>query len=266
MLLEARHAAHATELRRLVATLPIEPGDHVLDVPCGPGFFTRCLAELVGPGGRVTAADVDHRILHHGRLERPVAGPEPAVSFLAADAAVLPFGDGTFDAAWCAHSLISLPDPVAALNEIRRVVRPGGAVGIVENDVFHDVLLPWPPDLELAVCRAERAAHANRARKPSELHAGRYLSSLIAEAGLSLDHRRTWAVDRSAPLNPADELFATLYLRDLWERVRNELPAVERRTLARLVDPGHPSFLPRQLHFFMTCLDVLVVAHGSRPG
>lgn len=258
-LFDSRHVAQASELRRLVSALPIGPGCRVLDVPCGDGFFARGLAEAVRPTGQVAAVDLNSRILREYVPRNVEGAPVPVRSYVA-DAMALPFRDGSFDAAWCAHSLISLPDPAKALLEMRRVVRRGGAVGILENDVFHDILLPWPPDLELSLCRAEREFCRQQGRSATELHKGRQLGRIVTDAGLQLVNRQTYAVDRDAPLSTADERFVTLYLQGLWQRVRGFLPVRNRDTLARLIDPDGKDFLPHQPHFAMTCLDVLAIA------
>src|SRR5207248_8224395 len=115
--------------------------------------------------------------------------------FVTADAYKLPFDDDRFDLVWCAQSLISLRDPVEALKEMRRVVRPGGAVAILEDDQFHRVLVNWPVDLELDVQRA--AAEATRARYGSRTgrSPARRLVRLFREAGL----RPRWKKAFAAP-------------------------------------------------------------------
>jgi len=237
-LLQARHIAHDRELRRLVEGAPIREGARVVDVACGDGFFTEALGERVGSGGLVAAVDVDRAVFQRGRAHRALLGPERRAHFYQADAAALPFAENTFDAAWCAHSLISIPDPQAALCEMRRVVRPDGLVALVENDVLHDVILPWPAELELAVGRAEEEAYRNRHRSPRRLHIARRLGEMVHGAGLELIRRTTYPVDRRAPLNPNDERFVTLYLQGIWQRVNGYLSAGHRHELQGLVDPG----------------------------
>jgi SAM-dependent methyltransferase len=67
----------------------------------------------------------------------------------------VPFDDDTFDLVWCAQSLCSLPDPFESVRMLRRVVRPGGTLAVLENDTPHHVLLPWSVEGELAVQEAE---------------------------------------------------------------------------------------------------------------
>ena len=112
-LLTARHEAHGDTFREAVADLPLRPEDAVLDVAVGDGFFTDLLSRRC-PRGRVVAVDVDDgflRLADDAYVDRRRAG------LVAGDGYALPFGEGTFDLVWCAHSLRSLPDAVAAVAE-----------------------------------------------------------------------------------------------------------------------------------------------------
>jgi ubiquinone/menaquinone biosynthesis C-methylase UbiE len=88
----------------------------------------------------VVAVDLSHNYLE---LARRATRPTPGrVGFVAGRLEALPFDDDTFDLVWCAQSLYSLPEPVEALRQMRRVVRPGGVVAVLENDTLHQVILP----------------------------------------------------------------------------------------------------------------------------
>src|SRR4051795_13349747 len=77
----------------LVALVAPAPGERVLDVACGTGAVTRLLVERVAPGGSVTGLDLS------GPMLGVAAGRVPGASFVAGDAASLPFGDASFEAA-----------------------------------------------------------------------------------------------------------------------------------------------------------------------
>src|SRR5262245_57294893 len=111
----AFHRAFAPELRQALRGLPLNGSGLVLDVPCGAGWYTRWLARRLADGGRVVAADLSADYLKRAaRTVRPVID---RVGLVQADAYRLPFADGSFDLVWSAQSMISLPDPVAALRE-----------------------------------------------------------------------------------------------------------------------------------------------------
>jgi arsenite methyltransferase len=107
--------------------LNIPLGEIALDVGCGPGTFTASLARAAGPGGLALGVDISEPML--ARAVRAAAGPQ--VGFLRADAQRLPFRDETVDAVLAIAVLQLIPDPVVALAEIARVLRPGGQLAAV---------------------------------------------------------------------------------------------------------------------------------------
>lgn len=136
----------------------LHPGLRLLDVGCGPGTITADLAALVAPGP-VVAVDAAAGILAEARRTVDARNLDN-VTFEQADAAALPYPDGHFDVVHAHQVLQHLPDPVAALRELRRVCRPGGVVAARDADYGGFV---WTPpdavldrwlDLYLAVARA----------------------------------------------------------------------------------------------------------------
>ncbi|MGH3636718.1 class I SAM-dependent methyltransferase [Mycobacterium sp.] len=120
--------------RRLLAAwqhpvewLNIPPGGVALDVGSGPGTVTASLARAAGPGGLALGVDISEPML--ARAVRAESGPR--VGFIRADAQRLPLRDDTVDAAVSIAVLQLIPDPVAALSEIARVLRPGGRLAVM---------------------------------------------------------------------------------------------------------------------------------------
>jgi SAM-dependent methyltransferase len=98
----------------LVGAAGVAPGQAVLDVACGTGVVARAAADRMGGHGRVAGADLNEGMLAvAGRLR-------PDIEWHRADAADLPFADGSFDAVLCQSALMFFPDQVRALRE-----RPG---------------------------------------------------------------------------------------------------------------------------------------------
>lgn len=105
----------------LVERARLGPGMDVLDVACGTGFAARHAREAVGSTGRVVGVDINPQMV---AMARRVTGLE--VREASADQTGLP--TESFDVVLCQQSLQFLPDPAAALSEMRRVLRPGGRV------------------------------------------------------------------------------------------------------------------------------------------
>jgi ubiquinone/menaquinone biosynthesis C-methylase UbiE len=97
----------------------------VLDVACGTGLISFRAASAVGTDGAVVGTDISGEMVETAR--RGAGLRELAnVTFERADAEALPLPDAAFDAAVCALGLMYFPDPVRALCEMRRLLRPGG--------------------------------------------------------------------------------------------------------------------------------------------
>ena len=119
----------ADEKRIARLLMGLGPGDGVLDVACGPGNFSRDFARAVGDDGMVVGVDASRPMLERAVRETRDAGLGN-LCFVFADAAALPFRDASFDAACCFAALNLFPDPYRALDEMRRVLAPGGRVAL----------------------------------------------------------------------------------------------------------------------------------------
>lgn len=115
-----------TSARDLLDLIPPAVGDEALDVACGTGAVARLVAERVAPTGRVVGLDMDPAMQAVGRT----VVTHPNVTWLTADGLRLPFAQGVFDLVFCQQGLQFLSDRLQALREMRRVLRPGGRLGI----------------------------------------------------------------------------------------------------------------------------------------
>jgi SAM-dependent methyltransferase len=115
--------------RLLLDTVSPERGQTVLDVACGPGTVTRLAAQRVGPTGSVTGCDLSPAMLELARSKSFIDGSAP-IEYLERPADALGVPDDVFDLVTCQQGLQFFPDRGAALAEMRRVLRPGGKIGI----------------------------------------------------------------------------------------------------------------------------------------
>ncbi|MFK0044456.1 methyltransferase domain-containing protein [Streptomyces sp. NPDC090741] len=159
----------------------LRPGMSVLDVGCGPGTITADLAELVAPGGRVTAVDAARDVLEQAAEYVRERGPADAVTFATADVHALDFPDDSFDVVHAHQVLQHVGDPVQALREMRRVCRPGGIVAARDADYAAMTWYPAEPGLDEWLGLYRRVARANG----GEPDAGRRLLSWARAAGFT---------------------------------------------------------------------------------
>lgn len=262
--LDAYHEAFAPELEAMIRRLPIREGDRVLEAACGDGTYSPWLARRAGASGRVVAFDVLPAYLRKAGERIARSGEDGRAHLVAASIDRPPFAPGSFDAAWCAQSLFSLPEPLTAVRQVARLVRPGGLVAFLEDDTLHQVLLPWPVEVELAVRNAQWRKLRDQAAHPSKFYVGRRLVGLFLRAGLVDVRVDTTASDRVAPLDDAARRFLESYLADLADRVGPDLAPGDRAAFDCLVDPGSPDALIRQPDLALTCIDHVVT--GRVPG
>jgi demethylmenaquinone methyltransferase/2-methoxy-6-polyprenyl-1,4-benzoquinol methylase len=112
--------------RRLTAEAVVRPGDRVLDACCGTGDLALACVRL---GGRVVGLDFSERMLERARRK------SSRVEWLRADVLELPFDDTSFDAATVGFGVRNVADLERSLRELRRVLRPGARLGILEITV-----------------------------------------------------------------------------------------------------------------------------------
>ncbi len=120
--------------RNETARAVVSSGDRVLDACCGTGDLA--LADLKA-GGRVTGLDFSERMLERARAK------SSEVEWVQGDALALPFADGSFDGATVGFGARNLDDLEAGLRELRRVLRPGGRLGILEITRPRGLLRPF---------------------------------------------------------------------------------------------------------------------------
>jgi arsenite methyltransferase len=164
--------------RATLRALDLRPGDRVVDIGCGPGFLAQEIAETVRRAGFVLGVDPSPSMLDiAARRER--GSEAAAVELRKGDALSLPAEDSSFDAAVSTQVYEYVADIAGALAEVRRVLRPGGRLLVLDTD-WDSIVWRSNDDERMArVLRAwdEHLAHA---------HLPRVLPELLAGAGFTL--------------------------------------------------------------------------------
>ncbi len=123
-----RHKAWRKFAMRKMA---VSPGDSALDLCCGTCDWTISLAEA-SQGGPITGLDFSQAMLDVGRQKLKVAPYGDRITLVQGNAMELPYADNSFDYVTIGFGLRNVPDLVQVLNEMRRVVKPGGMVVCLE--------------------------------------------------------------------------------------------------------------------------------------
>jgi ubiquinone/menaquinone biosynthesis C-methylase UbiE len=130
---EAPHPIITRE--RLRAVLRPEPGERLLEIGVGTGYYSLELAEWAGPEGRLELFDLQQKFLDHVLRSAEERGLRNLLA-TRGDATALPYEDASIDAVVLTAVLGEIPDRAAALREIRRVLKPGGR--LVVGELFGD--------------------------------------------------------------------------------------------------------------------------------
>jgi ubiquinone/menaquinone biosynthesis C-methylase UbiE len=155
----------------------LRPGQDLLDVGCGPGTITVGLAEATR-GGRCVGIDVSEAVIAQAAAHAGEVG-RPETTFAVGDAYALDFPDHSFDVVHAHQVLQHLTDPVRALREMLRVLRPGGIVAVRDADYRSMIWAPRLAELDRWMELYQAVARRNRA----EPDAARFVGRWVREAG-----------------------------------------------------------------------------------
>lgn len=228
-------------LRSAIQALQLPSGSRGLDAGCGIGLQALWLAEAVGPAGHITGLDLSPELLVHAKDIVKKAGLSEGISFREGDVYELPFDDDTFDWAWSADCVGYAPiEPLPAVKEFARVVKPGGSVAILAWS--SEKLLPGHPLLEARLSATSAGIAPFVAGKKPESHFLRALG-WFRDAGLEECTARTFAGEAHAPLTDDLRSVLTALFQMRWPGVESELAQEDWAQYQRLCLEESPDFI-----------------------
>jgi demethylmenaquinone methyltransferase/2-methoxy-6-polyprenyl-1,4-benzoquinol methylase len=215
-----------------------QAGTRGLDVGCGQGQHALWLAEAAGPRARVTGLDASEAHLEAAHRLAAATPEGGRVDFVQSDLRTLPFDDEVFDWVWCADTLwpgLTTDDPVRSLAELRRVLRPGGSLGLFYWS--SQTLLPGYPLLEANLGAAFSARVPYLAAVEPDRHFLRATGWLSA-AGCRHAAARTYLAELRGPLSTARREALSACLEMLWGGLEEAVAPRDWALFARLRDPA----------------------------
>ncbi|MEN9678350.1 MAG: hypothetical protein RIS76_4246 [Verrucomicrobiota bacterium] len=139
--LEVLHEIWGSGTRQTAISAGLSPGMKVADFGCGVGTVSVLFSEIVGGEGKVTALDMSQAQLEQARARAAKAG-HSNIEFIEGNATATDLPDASFDFVYCRFLLLHLPDPMAGLTEMRRVLRPGGTLFVEDGDLSSGYTVP----------------------------------------------------------------------------------------------------------------------------
>lgn len=242
------NAFAAPQIRQAIASLALKPGMRILDAGCGTGEALAWLADDVGPDGAVIGMDL---ATPHVRAAHSTA-TESGSLLLQGNILALPMVAASVDLVWSVNVINHLRSPVAGLQALMALVRPGGRVALGQSSLLPDMYFAWDSRLERLVNEAVRQYYRDRYQLDErDLTSIRAIAGLLRQAGLRDVHVRTFMIERLAPLRLEDENYLlNAIFRGTWgSRLQAYLSSSDHEEVMRLCDPNHPDYALRRPDF-----------------
>ncbi len=257
--LDTHFLAMQPEYEDMLKWVGIHHGWNVLDAACGGGSFLPLMLELVGPAGKISAIDLAPENVKTVQTRAALNTWSTLTSVDVGSILALPYNDGSFDAIWCANTMqyLSEDDLSRAINEFRRVVRPGGIVAIKEYDPTGLQFLPLP----YALCLRR---HEALARGGSQYDQGLlrmpYLTRYMRAAGLADVRIRPTLMVRVPPLREVEKRYFSDFFKFLAAKAaQTDLPLEEKAIWRKLGDLESPDHLLNNPDFQFRAIQTVFV-------
>jgi len=264
-LLEAYHRARERLYHQIIreALCGSTRAALILDAGCGDVFYSRLLAQVLGPQAHIVAVD------HNPALLDLLSHPDlpPTIHGCLSDLEQAGLRPGVFDAIWLCRAMHSALDPLRRLAALVPLLRPGGQLVVIENDFAHHPILSFPADFGYRIIEAHHQYLKSRCADGTSLeryHAARHLPIWLAQVGLDSICAHTYIAEDVAPMGADAETYWQLFLGWLGCRIWPFLSADEQETYLRAFAPTSADYLLRRPGFY--CLELTTVVCGTAPG
>lgn len=172
----SRQAAEAWEAAKF------RPGQHLLDVGCGPGYATTELAQLVGATGRVLGIDTSERFINHLRTRAEAIGL-PQVEAQVGDVQTMDLPEGSFDGAFVRWVLCFVSQPDKVIKAVARALRPGSAFVLQDYYYYRGVsICPTKPVVRKVVEAVDQSWRV----RGGDPDVGKRLPRMLKQAGFDV--------------------------------------------------------------------------------
>jgi ubiquinone/menaquinone biosynthesis C-methylase UbiE len=245
------------EIRRVLATLKLKPGMHVLDAGCGTGEALQWLRDAVKPTGTVVGVD-----LSAAHASAAQAHTSTQVSVLLGDVFSVPLAPSSFDFIWCMNTINHVHERVAGVSRLAALLRSGGRIALGQSSLVPDMYFAWDSRLERVINEAVRQYYREKyCIEERDLSAIRALAGIMRAAHLRNVAARTVMIERLSPLDSAAEsyLLHAIFQNTWGERLKPYLAEDDYSELTLLCDPRYPGYALRRADFhFLQSFTVMI--------
>lgn len=243
-----------------IATLPIREGEKVLDLCCGPGYYSDEFASMVGPGGQVHGVDKDPRLIDEaeGRRSRHLNGK--ALKYTCHDASdpdgIAQLPPHSYDVITMFNCLSYFPDQEATLSRYARLLLPGGRIILKDSDLGHFLITPFDDRLQGRVIAGAQASP----QLSFDNFLGRHLPRLARDLGAASLVTEVWSYPMVGPLSSEEKTYISTNMLTLLKQGQDLLEQGDRDEWARRYDKNSNNTTLQEQDFLFLMHEIVVIA------
>jgi len=214
--LAAHNGAKLEERKRMIKAHGLEAGEKVLDLACGPGYWTPLIANEILPDGMITGIDFDPQLIDFATSQYCDLIKNKRAEFILGDIRSLPFEDNTFDVVICGNAYNYFEDISELFTEHLRVLKLGGKFVVRAFDNTTSVYHPLPTSLLLKIMLGASQGLENSNNGPfMDNYLGKKMHGIFqAQENLIRVKTKTYLTQKTQPINMDVQRY--LSMKALW--------------------------------------------------